>query len=102
MQAARLLAWQRLSEGGRAQFGWPYRGTPSLADDDEVACLRERVGDSEPPPPFALLILEVEEVDYLPLRSRTRWLCACPPDGAECVLTFCQSEDLKGRTTAGT
>jgi hypothetical protein len=73
LQAARTLAWQQLSEGGRAQFGWPYHASPAFADERD-APHRQLLSDEAVAFPFCLLVLTCDEVDYLPLSTHRRWV----------------------------
>jgi PPOX class probable FMN-dependent enzyme len=88
MQKERLDAWGRMSPNGRAQFLWPEPGFPQLDDDanengaraekshkqtfevDEAAT-RDAKNAAEN---FCLVVMDVNEVDHLSLRSNRRYV----------------------------
>jgi len=70
---ARRAAWERMSEGGRAQFAWPHPGLPRLEEDEGGAAVGSAVPlDAAPLDTFCLVLLAPEEVDWLSLKSNRR------------------------------
>jgi PPOX class probable FMN-dependent enzyme len=87
LQEARTAAWQRLSDGGRAQFAWPPPGTPRADADSELT------GGEEPPtssslplPTFCLVLLVPNEVDWVSLKKNRRalWRLGVAGAGESC------------------
>lgn len=86
MQKERLDAWGRMSPNGRAQFLWPEPGFPQLDENangaraeksrkqtfevDEAAT-RDAKNAAEN---FCLVVMDVNEVDHLSLRSNRRYV----------------------------
>lgn len=76
MQAERKAAWKKLSPNGRAQFAWPVPGFPRLDDQlpdafdvsDDVTSDGDAVLEN-----FCLVVMNVDEVDHLSLRSNRRY-----------------------------
>ena len=88
MQKERLEAWSRMSPNGRAQFLWPEPGFPQLdANENEngaraekshkqtfevdEAATRDAKNAAEN---FCLVVMDVNEVDHLSLRSNRRYV----------------------------
>ena len=75
-QAARQQHWQQLNPGARALWGWPEPGAPL---DPNGSFPRELADGTPPPPCFALLRIQLEQVELLELtghpHQRRRW-CA--------------------------
>lgn len=65
LTTAREQLWQNLSDSARAQFTWPQPKAPRAAD----AAFSLPPADSQTPPPFCLLLLDIEYVDHLELRG---------------------------------
>ncbi|GLC37496.1 hypothetical protein PLESTB_001753700 [Pleodorina starrii] len=73
LQQARTRTWSAMSDGGRQQFGWPQPGRPRAAEDPE-AWNQPAPGSQDPPlDTFCLVVLRVEEVEQLLLRSNERF-----------------------------
>lgn len=70
LSRARVASWRKLSDGARASFGGPAPG--SQYDENQKV---ESVDKLEPPPSFALLLVDATKVDHLALRTneRTMW-----------------------------
>ena len=76
MQAERKAAWKKMSPNGRAQFAWPVPGFPRLDDEnpdafdvpDELTSDGDAVLEN-----FCLVVMNVDEVDHLSLRSNRRY-----------------------------
>ena len=84
MQKERLEAWSRMSPNGRAQFLWPEPGFPQLDENEpraakshkqtfevDEAAVRDARNAAEN---FCLVVMDVEEVDHLSLRSNRRYV----------------------------
>ena len=82
MQKERLDAWGRMSPNGRAQFLWPEPGFPQLDENDgpkshkqtfevDDAATRDAKNAAEN---FCLVVMDVDEVDHLSLRSNRRYV----------------------------
>jgi len=88
LQAARIAAWNKLSVPARGQFAWPQ---PGLVRDDsphgnaEFDIGEERVPDDTPLDPFCLVVLDVDQVDHLHLKTnkRFRYRALLPPPEEE-------------------
>ncbi|GIL57782.1 hypothetical protein Vafri_12929 [Volvox africanus] len=81
---ARARVWSAMSESGRQQFGWPHPGRPRAAEDPE-AWNNPAPGPQDPPlDTFCLVVLRVDEVEQLLLRSneRFRYSKAIKEDGS--------------------
>lgn len=79
MQKERKAAWKNMSPNGRAQFAWPVPGFPRLDEEDG-----EKPGAFDVPEDvisnddavlenFCLVVMNVDEVDHLSLRSNRRY-----------------------------
>lgn len=76
MQAQRRAAWKNMSTNGRAQFAWPVPGFPRLDEDfpDAFDVPEDVIADDDAPVDnFCLVVMNVEEVDHLSLRSNRRY-----------------------------
>ena len=86
MQKERLDAWGRMSPNGRAQFLWPEPGFPQL-DENENGARAEKsrkqtfevdeaaTSDAKNAAEnFCLVVMDVNEVDHLSLRSNRRYV----------------------------
>ncbi len=86
MQKERLDAWGRMSPNGRAQFLWPEPGFPQLDENEngaraeksrkqtfevDEAATRDAKNAAEN---FCLVVMDVNEVDHLSLRSNRRYV----------------------------
>ncbi|GLI67831.1 hypothetical protein VaNZ11_012113 [Volvox africanus] len=81
---ARGRVWSAMSESGRQQFGWPHPGRPRAAEDPK-AWNNPAPGSQDPPlDTFCLVVLRVDEVEQLLLRSneRFRYTHAIKEDGS--------------------
>ena len=79
LQALRQTVWRSLSDQTRRQMFWPQPGEPRNPDTpashwtEGVPSMHVDVSsDSAPPRTFALVLLHVEHVDHLCLRSNRR------------------------------
>lgn len=73
LQAARARAWGAMSDPARQQFGWPEPGLPR--EEDEGAFSRPVPGPQEAPlDTFCLVVLKVDEVERLMLKTNMRFL----------------------------
>ncbi|MEM9273975.1 MAG: Npun_F5749 family FMN-dependent PPOX-type flavoprotein [Cyanobacteria bacterium P01_F01_bin.143] len=70
---ARQIAWQKISDNARSQFGWPTPGAPRTND----LSLFDSAIDSatEPVDNFCLLLFNPEKVDHLQLRTKPQNRC---------------------------
>lgn len=86
MHKERLDAWGRMSPNGRAQFLWPEPGFPQLDENEngaraeksrkqtfevDEAATRDAKNAAEN---FCLVVMDVNEVDHLSLRSNRRYV----------------------------
>lgn len=71
---ARVNAWKRMSDGGRAQFAWPQPGLPRLEEHEHLYKDAPPTDPEIPLEAFCLVILAPEEVDHLQLRENERQL----------------------------
>jgi PPOX class probable FMN-dependent enzyme len=84
MQKERLEAWSRMSPNGRAQFLWPEPGFPQLDEKGEKGEKSHKqtfevdealVNDARNAADnFCLVVMDVDEVDHLSLRSNRRYV----------------------------
>jgi PPOX class probable FMN-dependent enzyme len=83
LQKERLEAWSKMSPNGRAQFLWPTPGFPQLDErvgksgshkqtfEVDEALINDSRNAAEN---FCLVIMDVDEVDHLSLRSNRRYV----------------------------
>ncbi len=73
LAAARVKAWQSMSDTARLQFAWPEPGAPQPAGGVDPAVFLTPTpppptGAEPPPPTFVLLVVDPARVDHLQLR----------------------------------
>mgnify|MGYP001983414058 CR=1 FL=1 len=96
MQSERQAAWDRMSPAGRAQFAWPTPGFPQLEEGAVRPGTNKQTFDvpedvvadgSDANDNFCLVVMRVEEVDHLSLRSNRRFTHVKVKETGEWVTT---------------
>eukprot|EP00198_Chlamydomonas_reinhardtii_P010733 XP_001700070.1 pyridoxamine 5' phosphate oxidase-related protein [Chlamydomonas reinhardtii] len=94
MQAARKRVWHNMSDPGRQQFAWPHPGLPRHLEDP-TAWDCPAPGPKDPVlDTFCLVVLHVDEVEQLKLKSNERFLyrrqeaAAVPADEGAAAVTW--------------
>jgi pyridoxamine 5'-phosphate oxidase len=64
--------WTQLSSNARTQFAWPEPGTPVVTDAANCLSIAVPTEGQAALQTFALLVMDIDEVDYVALRSNSR------------------------------